>query len=352
MIHLANIYEARIQLILTAKQIWLFDEQEALKANIEKTVLLGFERSDIMHSLRWIKEICTEENLRKWCYESANESKVKGGITVIFLHAGNLPLVGFQDVLISILSGVRYNGKLSRKDPYLLASFIDVINRLESSLELRYSVDLSTFENLNADGLIFAGSDKGVNAILDKALEIKCIHAQTSIYLRTAHFSLAYFNRFLDSDWEDLAESILRYNGAGCRSVAIIVSSSDLNFSSCNLNDYVESWLLKNKQEEKVLPQHIEYYKSYYESIGIKTQIWNSALIVETIPQRLISGLVYWIKGDEETINRLQLRYGKAIQAIYGVGNQTDLEPLYKAQFPDLNWKADGIDLLKEFTKS
>jgi len=348
---LAKTYEERIQLILKAKQLWLFDEQESIKLNIEKTVLLGFERSDIMHSLRWIKDMCTEENLRNWCIESAKNCNVTENITVIFLHAGNLPLVGFQDVLISVLAGVKYNGKLSKKDPYLLASFIDVLNKVDTSLELRYSVDLDTFTNLKADGLIFAGSTKGVNAILDKALEIKCIHAQTSIYLRTAHFSLAYFNRFLDKDWEDLTESILRYNGAGCRSVAIIVSSSELNFSGCQLTNYVEAWLMKNKQEEKTLPQHIEYYKAYYESIGIKTQVWNSTLIVETIPQRLISGLVYWIKGDEETILLLQLRYGKAIQAVYGVGTHSDFEPLYKAQWPDLNWKADGIELLKEFTK-
>jgi len=350
--NLPDVYEKRIQLILKALQKWLFEPESGIADQIENTVLLGFERSDIHHSLRWIKETCTEEYLRKWCFESAKKSEVVEQKTVIFLLSGNLPLVGFQDVIISILSGVKYNGKLSRKDPYLLAGFIDSFNSVSTTIQLRYSIDLHYFANFRADSLIFAGSKKGAEDVLNKSMELKCIHNQTKIYLRTSHFSLAYFNRYLDTDWMDLAESILRYNGAGCRSVAIIVSESELNFSGCQLVDYAESWLLKNKQSESSIPEHLRYYEAYYKSVGIKTQFWNSTLIVENEPQRMIPGIVYWIKGDRVTLESILLRYKSDIQSVYGVGNYTDLEPLYKAQFPDLNWKADGIDLLEEFTKS
>jgi hypothetical protein len=348
---LAPIYKDRIQTILKAKQHWLFEDQRALKEQIEQTILLGFERSDIYHALRWIKEQCTYENLSNWCKDSLEVRNESLNKTVIFLHAGNLPIVGFQDVLIAILSGVNYNGKLSKKDPYLLAGFIEATNLYSNTSQLRYYVDLEKFKDLNADRLIFSGSDKGAEAVLELAKQKNIIHNQTEIYLRIAHFSLVYFDRYLDSDWMDLTESVLRYNGAGCRSVAIIVSPSDLNFSGCHLTDYAESWLMKNNQTEKDLPEAVAYYKAYYESVGIKTQVWNSTLIVETEPQRMISGIVYWVKGDRGMLDKLKLRYGTSIQSIYGVGNYSDLEPLYKAQFPDLNWKADGIDLLKEFTK-
>lgn len=340
--------EQRIQHILLAKEIWLTQQQTELQEAIEKTIRLGFSRSDVHFALRWAQQHISHSELTSWVNKVTVAKNPKTEPPkVIFLHAGNLPLVGLQDVIAAILSGVKYYGKLSKKDPYLLQVFLDAYNSIEGVLQLRFSTTLVAFENIQADSLVFSGSDESVSEVQAEVLRLQIVKPNAATLIRTAHFSIVWFERDSSRDWQDLYEAIFRYNGAGCRSVAVIVSPNPLHIQSeCRLADYSEWWQLKENQLHNQLSDNARYYKAYYDSVGIPTKIWGNKLLVETLPIRLLPDLVYWIQGGEAEIRNLQQRFGSQVQCVYATHPFSNDEPLYKAQNPDLFWKPDGIDTL------
>lgn len=337
----------RIDWILEAKEKWLNNANNLLQNAIHKTIALGFEKSDIYHAIKWISSELNRENIEKWCSLVEVVPEKQKFSKSLFLHAGNLPLVGFQDVIAAILSGTQYYGKLSKKEPYLLKSFLDIINEISTSLNLHYSTSLEAFENMNADRLIFSGSEQSTKDVLTRLKHLNALKESSKKLIRTAHFSIAVFNRNRSQDWEDLAESIFRYNGLGCRSVSIIISTEPLKIqNSCSLTDFSESWFLKQGRRIQSLTPTQLYYKAYYESVDIPVLVWGDKLIVETTPGRMIPGIIYWIKGNESERLQIISKYAYQIQTIYHTDAFSNEEPLYKAQFPDLNWKPDGEDLL------
>ena len=86
--------------------------------------------------------------LRRWLDDSLSHPDISPRKDTVFyaLHAGNLPLVGFQDVLAVLLSGAGYAGKLSRKDPWLIASFFDVLRQLHPQIPVQISTDLAGYQ--------------------------------------------------------------------------------------------------------------------------------------------------------------------------------------------------------------
>ena len=89
--------------------------------------LFSFE--DIKFQIRALKENIDSGQVKEWAKRAElGERKNSFNQKVLCLHAGNLPLVGFQDALGTILSGADYFGKVSRKDPYLLPTFLEKVN--------------------------------------------------------------------------------------------------------------------------------------------------------------------------------------------------------------------------------
>jgi hypothetical protein len=118
--------EKHIEDIRPATEKWLDHENSSLQKAIRQTVDEGlFSQHDIEFQLSVLRENIANGDIREWVNRSelSDEQNAKGQ-KVLCLHAGNLPLVGFQTALGTILSGAEYYGKLSRKDPYLLASFL------------------------------------------------------------------------------------------------------------------------------------------------------------------------------------------------------------------------------------
>lgn len=335
-----------IQQILEAKQRWLFQEKEVLDQQIRATIQAGFEKTDVFHALRWIHDSLTEENLTFWVEQQQTSPKISKN--VLFFHAGNLPLVGFQDVIAVLLSGHNYFGKLSRKDPFLLKGFLDVFNRIAPEKNIKYSTEVSDFTGIKADALVFSGSETGSQEVVQLCLEKELIRPDAKQLMRTAHFSMALMVDRSPETMKNLVESVLRYKGEGCRSVKIIVAPFDLYDHSCEVTDYVESWWIQTKRSSEALSDGGNYFYAFYRAVEKPVMKWESKFVVQHTPSRLEPDAIYWIKGDDQTVLELKAKYGNQIQTVYSSKNHINLttEPLEKAQFPDLNWKPDGVDVL------
>lgn len=325
---------------------WLSPDNLDLKKAIEKTVSEDlFSLEDIKFQIRALKQNIDSGQIKEWATRSGlNEDQNALGQKVLCLHAGNLPLVGFQDALGTILSGADYYGKLSKKDPYLLASFLQEFEKDDIAQQVEYFSDLNSFEGFVADKVLFAGSSDSVPKVKKELDRLKILKLETELVIRTAKFSMAYITSEEPEIITDLVEAIFRYGGQGCRSVAVVISPMRLNELKCHFQDYIEAFWLKNSQHKK--PSEALAYQFAYNKAIDRPQAWmNDFLLQESEEFPELDFTLNWIQGDQQKLIELKKKYGSAVQSIYTAGEKIEgieTEFLSQAQTPALWWEPDG----------
>lgn len=352
--------DKRINDLVNALDSWLSSENEWLNDAANRTVEEGyFGEQDVRFALRTVRRTCNETALRDWADRAGLSENEKEGSPVLCLHAGNLPLVGFQDALAVLLHGSRYSGKISRKDPYLLPTFLNEVKKRDgwSDRDVQWTHRLDDFEGMRHDAVLFSGSEKSVPPVRRAVDRLKLADDSTRFLIRTAHFSMAYIDRRDKRTMEDLTEAILRYGGKGCRSVALVVSPFSLNEIKCELTDYIESFWLENPQFAQ--PEPALRYRWAYNKAVQRPQAWLDHFLLQEGGLELDQDFIcYWIEGDPSDASELAERFGEKLQSIYiphpeleipGYGERTEL--LTDAQRPPIHWRPDGVDTLKWLAK-
>lgn len=98
-----------------------------------------------------VREFLDENALRSWIGSySRNNNKHSIGI----ICAGNIPAVGFHDVLCVLVSNHKAIIKLSSKDPYLITALLQLLVEIEPRCQERFSIvdKLSDYEAIIATG--------------------------------------------------------------------------------------------------------------------------------------------------------------------------------------------------------
>ncbi|MDX1671383.1 MAG: hypothetical protein R3211_03520 [Balneolaceae bacterium] len=353
--------ENRITAIVQAVENWLDPDNEYLARAFEQTVEEGyFGAHDVKHAIRWLKQSVNREAVDTWLKQS-NIDKNHDSVdeNVLCLHAGNLPLVGFQDAFATLLSGARYTGKISRKDPYLLPTFLNEVKKTNqwSSVDVQWVHRLDDLEGMQNDAILFAGSPASVPDVMDAVERYDLTLPDTRYLVRTAHFSVAWIDNREPNNMEELVEAIFRYGGKGCRSVALVVSPFGLDDIKCELTDYIESFWLHNPQHDKPAPK-LKYRFAYNKSVE-RSQAWLDHFLLQQGGLELDQDFIcYWVEGDRKKAGELARSFGKDLQSIYvtdpqqtipGLESRTEL--LGNAQQPPLYWKPDGVDTLEWLLK-
>jgi hypothetical protein len=342
--------EKRIQHIASVFDKWLKPDNAELKAAIEQTVVEGlFSFEDIKHAILALKETVNETSLMNWVNQSGLKQEIPSTNRVLCLHAGNIPLVGFQDALSVVISGARYHGKLSKKDPHILPTFLKLL-RDEGLLENgQWSTELTKFYNLRADAVLFAGSEISAEEVGEILTQNHCIKAEAPQLIRTAHYSIAIISDNKPETFRQLTEAAFRYGGQGCRSVAVVFAPFSLNSEKCSFTDYVESFWLTNPQHSK--PQPSLYYRFAYNKGAEYEQSWlDDFLIEESALKPSEKFVLHWIEGDAKMAAEYISKHGDGLQTVYAVNPEqyqqdipVHIEPLNTAQKPPINWEPDGI---------
>lgn len=344
--------EQRIDQFIDAFDAWI----QAREGNIREAVGLTserFHRQDVLHMLEHLRKRVTRDSLRSWVKVSYHEGPQRD---VLCLHAGNLPLVGFQDLIAVWLAGHRYQGKLSRKDPFLMDSFLGVLASRAGTDRLEWSTQLEDLAVRPSIHIMFAGSELTVPQLRSRLEGEGRADGGTHWHVRTASFSVAWLKEADGQDYEDLAEAILRYDGAGCRSVKVVVSDVPLTADSCGITDAFEAWWSRQGSYRKPSEQTL-YDRAVLHAVE-RPYLLLEHLLLETEgelngnPDRIL-----WLQGGQERVEALLGRYGGKIQSVYGSGRvsqtqvgEQELEALARAQDPELNWRPDGKDPLQSLT--
>jgi len=174
-------------------------------------------------------------------------------LNVGIIAAGNLPMVGFHDLLSTILSGQKVWIKPSRKDRILLEwlvhTWISIEPRLAKSIHI---VDKIVPQQI--DILIASGSN-------NTAQYLKAQYPTLPKILRKHRYSLAVLDsKITDQDIFKLKRDIFLYNGLGCRNVSNLLVKSDFNIEKLvHILNAEDTELLNSHYLHKVTLQRAKY---------------------------------------------------------------------------------------------
>lgn len=258
--------------------------------------------------------------------------------TVAVICAGNIPAVGFHDMLCVLLSGNKFQGKLSSNDKYLLPAIGELL--IEEEPLLKERIEFIEGKIKNFDAVIATGSNntsRYFNYYFEKYPHI-IRHSRTSIAIIDNKETIN------PQDYSLLISDILTHKGLGCRNVSKIYIPKQFDFTP----------LVEATKEHSYLLDHNKYRNNYdyHKAIFIMNNIpfIDSGTLIFFEFQELFSPVSvlhyeYYENIDNVTKNIEQEK--ENIQCI--VSNNKTIQnsiPFGKAQEPTIYDFADNIDTM------
>jgi hypothetical protein len=179
-----------------------------------------FTQENIAIALRGIAFMLQDEKIEKWL-SAYSDLPEKGDKRVGLIMAGNIPLVGFHDLLCVLASGNTAVVKLSSQDEILPKKLLETI--AEISPELAERIELSDGKLEGFTHVIATGSD-------NSARYFEYYFGKYPNIIRKNRNSIAIINgdESLD-ELRALGKDIFRYFGLGCRNVSKVYLSDKVD---------------------------------------------------------------------------------------------------------------------------
>ncbi|BDD03410.1 acyl-CoA reductase [Aureibacter tunicatorum] len=289
-----------------------------------------FTPENVKKSIDGIIHMLQKEKLEQWTKKYPELSKEKKSIKVGVVMAGNIPAVGFHDLLSILISGHTLLAKLSSQDEVLLKKIADIL--IEIAPEFKEKINF--VERLNeAEAIIATGSD-------NSARYFEYYFKNKPHIIRPNKSSLAILTgEESKEELQELGNDIFTYFGLGCRNVSKLLVPSDYNFTT--LLDQFEGFSSITNNHK--YSNNYDYNKSIY--LVNKVEHYDNGFLIVTKNESLVSPIsvlyydTYDNKSDlEDKINQ----YEDKIQCIAG----QNFIPFGNTQLPELWDYADGIDTL------
>lgn len=170
-----------------------------------------FEPEEIVDAVRSIREeFLSRDKIEHWlaCYERPATLPSR---TVLVVMAGNIPLVGFFDLLCVVTAGHRCLVKMSSKDAMLMSFVIDQLKKIEPDIPVAVYNGATPF-----DAAIATGSDNANRYF-------RSLYAGVKTLLRGNRHSVAVLNgRETSGQLEALSDDIFSYSGGLVRQLVLV----------------------------------------------------------------------------------------------------------------------------------
>jgi len=272
--------------------------------------------------------LLNEQNLALFAKKFNLENTPRSQKTVGIVMAGNIPLVGFHDLLCVFLSGHKQRIKLSTKDNILIPHLIEIIK--------------DEFQEVN-EYIQFSDMLKGCDAFIatgtnNSARYFEYYFGKHPHIIRKNRTSIAIIDGSESTEELDLlADDIQLYFGLGCRNITQVLVPENYDFVP----------LLNALKKYDYFREHDKYKNNfdYYLTIAIMNNQFymtnNSILLKENeSPFSPIGQLNYrYYKNIADTLNNIN---NNEIQTIVGKGFQQ----FGTAQKSGLEDFADGVNTM------
>jgi hypothetical protein len=285
-------------------------------------------------ALQGITQFLSRESLTKWAelypLDSINPKKI--GVAM----AGNIPLVGFHDLLCVLLAGHTMIAKFSSQDTVL----INFVSGLLKEIEPRFTDKLFFEERLkNIDAVIATGSD-------NTSRYFEYYFRSIPHIIRKNRSSCAVIMGEEPADeLTKLGADVFSYFGLGCRNVSKIFVPEG----------YDVSQLLTPWEFCKEIVNHHKYANNYdYQKCLLlmnQTLFYDGGHVLLTENPALVSpiSMLYYefYKDLEELKTKLQTQEEKIQCIVSAKGWYPRSIPFGKAQSPTVNDYADNVDTME-----
>lgn len=283
-----------------------------------------------------IAEMLKEEALDEWLsqYDLSKKESLK---IVGIVMAGNIPLVGFHDLLCVVMSGNRALVKCATADAELPKMLVETISEINPTLAERINITEGKLENLEA--VIATGSD-------NSARYFEYYFGKYPNIIRKNRSSVAVLDGMESSeDLMALGRDIFRYFGLGCRNVSQLIVPKDYDLTK--FLDALEPW--------SAIQNHSKYYNNYefHKAILLVEKIDHLdnafLLLKEDISIHCPVGMLHFIKyNDEVDLAQILKDQESQIQCVVSKMNlSVEVVPFGKAQEPGLSNYSDRIDTME-----
>ncbi len=203
-----------------------------------------FTVDSIQTSFQAIAESLQKHKVEQWLkkYDLNSNSKPK---TIGVVMAGNIPIVGFHDLLCVLVSGNNILAKLSSKDKYLYQIIKDIFVNINPVYESKISFTENILKNI--DAIIATGSDNSARYFEYYFKKYPNIirHNRNSLAIITGDET--------QRELENIADDIFTYFGLGCRNVSFLLVPEGYKFDN----------LFKAFEKYNFIANHTKYFNNY-----------------------------------------------------------------------------------------
>jgi hypothetical protein len=298
-----------------------------------------FTPANCFHAVQGILPWLNSKTLLEWTsrYEMSDE---QSGKTVGLVMAGNIPLVGFHDLLCVLISGHGAKIKLSSQDEVLLPYLTNIL----ISIDERWR-DVISFESRlnNVEAVIATGSDNSSRYFEYYFKNIPKIirRNRTSVGILIGEES--------PDELQELGKDIFTYFGLGCRNVSKIFVPENFDFDG----------LTKSFSAFQDIINHNKYGNNYdYQKairlISGKKFLDAGFFLIENSTELVspISVLYYETYSDQDQLKEMIKSQEEKIQCVLSAkGWWKGSVPFGQAQNPSLFDYADNVDTMKFLTQ-
>jgi hypothetical protein len=288
-----------------------------------------FTKPSVLTALRSLGEMLKADSLLPFA-EKYGETSLPKRVAIIM--AGNLPLVGFHDLMCVLLSGHTAVCKLSSNDAHLLPAFTDVLKKWDPEVAGRIEWTVGPVKHIEA--VIATGSDNSANYFE------QYFGKYPHIFRRNRTSVAVLSGDETEEELQGLGADMFRYFGLGCRNVSKLFVPQDFD-----LNRVFEAIV----GEGEIIHHHkyannYDYNRTIYLMNSVPFLDNNFCMLKED--DGLFSPLSVFYVDRYASLSEVELfllEHKDSIQTVVGSGYQ----PIGKAQEPAIDDYADGIDTME-----
>ncbi len=293
-----------------------------------------FTRANVIFAFKSWSEALSENNVQQWLsqYQLPQTTSPK---KILIIMAGNLPLVGFHDLLCVLVAGHKAIVKLSSDDRLLLPYLIKQIRAFAP--EWAEAVAFTDDKVTEYDAVIATGSD-------NTARYFEYYFGKKPHIIRKNRHSVAVLTgEETPEELQDLGKDIFLYYGLGCRSVSKLFVPQGYDFDLL----FQAIYPYKDIIEEQKYANNYDYNKAVY-LMSLYKLLENGFLLLKEDEHygSPIATLFYEYYTNKETLKKKLATDREKIQCVVG-HNFIDGEiPFGQTQTPKLWDYADGVNTL------
>lgn len=285
-----------------------------------------FRYDDVILAVKAIREeFLDKEKLMAW----ATAYKRGTSRRVLIIMAGNIPLVGFFDLMCVVMAGHTAIIKPSSKDKVMMEYIIELLQDICPTIPIEWYVGTQ-----DVDMVIATGGDQAAKYFSEKYNNMPTI-------IRGSRHSLAILDGSESKEeLEALCEDITSYNGLGCRNVSLLMVHKKFPILPlCTPSDMHRQNYAHTKAMRTMLGQEFMDYGCY---IFVKEEGFSDSISqINVIQYDTIEQVEEWLAKNDEKIQCI----------VSNIIDHPRRVAFGRAQYPSLWDYADGVDVMKFLTE-